>query len=110
MDAENVQDPFKLVELVDLRLAGAFDSEELHLVVLAATLCLRESSMWRLCMSQVFSLLVDEELEADLPDAVDFLAQKSSECGGDSSWFDDNYSSDNYSSDMHRHRALVLEF
>ncbi|BFI23581.1 protein MpRLK-Pelle_RLCK-Vib [Marchantia polymorpha subsp. ruderalis] len=104
LDAENVQ------ELVDPRLAGAFDSEELHRVVLAATLCVRQSSVWRPCMSQVLSLLVDGELEADLPDAVDFLARKSSECGGDSSRFGDNYSSDNYSSDMHRHRALALEF
>lgn len=103
LEPENIQ------ELVDPRLDNVYDPEELHRVILAATLCVRQSSVWRPCMSQVISLLVDEDMDVDMSSALSSLGRKSTD-SGDSGGMEEPYSNDNYSSDMSRHRALALEF
>lgn len=103
MEADNIQ------ELVDPRLESVYDADEMHKVILAATLCIRQSAVWRPCMSQVISLLVDEDMDVEMASALSSLGRKSTD-SGDSGPCEEPYSSDNYSSDMNRHRALALEF
>ncbi|CAM6115585.1 unnamed protein product [Calypogeia fissa] len=104
LESENIQ------ELVDPRLENVYDPDEMHRVVLAATLCIRQSAVWRPCMSQVISLLEDEDMDVDMSSALSSLGRKSTDSGTDSGSCEEPYSCDNYSSDMSRHRALALEF
>jgi hypothetical protein len=104
LEVENLQ------ELIDPRLEGIYDAEEMHRVVLAATLCLRQSAVWRPCMNQVIGLLVDEEVDVEMSSALSSLGRKSTDSGEDSGSYEEEYSCELYTSDMSRHRALALEF
>ncbi|GMY35438.1 putative receptor-like serine threonine-protein kinase [Fagus crenata] len=55
-----------LGQLADPNMEGKFDVEQLHRVVLTASYCVRQSSVWRPSMSEVLELLTngqDSELE-----------------------------------------------
>lgn len=43
----------KISELADTRLAGEYDVEQLHKIVLVASYCVRHSSAWRPSMTEV---------------------------------------------------------
>ncbi|XP_002972336.2 receptor-like cytosolic serine/threonine-protein kinase RBK1 [Selaginella moellendorffii] len=88
-------------ELVDPALAGAYDSNQLRKLVLVATLCVRQSPLWRPCMSQVLKLLSDETLDQELPTNWSTLVCNATDV-------DDEYTSNEYHTDMNRHRALAL--
>ncbi|XP_057536833.1 probable receptor-like serine/threonine-protein kinase At5g57670 isoform X1 [Amaranthus tricolor] len=47
----------KISELVDARLEGEYDKEQLHKIVLTASCCVRHSSSWRPSMTEVLELL-----------------------------------------------------
>ncbi|XP_019107044.1 probable receptor-like serine/threonine-protein kinase At5g57670 isoform X2 [Beta vulgaris subsp. vulgaris] len=47
----------KISELADTRLAGEYDVEQLHKIVLVASYCVRHSSAWRPSMTEVLELL-----------------------------------------------------
>ncbi len=40
-------------ELVDQQLGGVYDTRQMQRAVLTASLCVRQSAVWRPCMSQV---------------------------------------------------------
>ena len=46
----------KISELVDARLEGEYDKEQLHKIVLTASCCVRHSSSWRPSMTEVHFL------------------------------------------------------
>lgn len=50
-----------LAQLADPKMKGKYDMEQLHRVVLTASYCVRQSSVWRPSMSEVnvLCLLVD---------------------------------------------------
>jgi hypothetical protein len=43
----------KLEQLADSKLQGKYDSEQLHTLVLTASYCVRQSSVWRPSMTEV---------------------------------------------------------
>ncbi|XP_019256241.1 PREDICTED: probable receptor-like serine/threonine-protein kinase At5g57670 isoform X4 [Nicotiana attenuata] len=47
----------KLIELADPKLEDEFDMDELHKMVLTASYCVRQSSIWRPSMTEVLELL-----------------------------------------------------
>ncbi|XP_074276323.1 putative receptor-like serine/threonine-protein kinase At5g57670 isoform X2 [Silene latifolia] len=47
----------KTLELVDPRLEGTYDVEELHKIVVTASCCIRHSAAWRPTMTEVLELL-----------------------------------------------------
>ncbi|CAN4084293.1 unnamed protein product [Withania somnifera] len=47
----------KLIELADPKLEGEFDMDELHKIVLTASYCIRQSSVWRPSTTEVLELL-----------------------------------------------------
>lgn len=53
-----------LAQLADPKMKGKYDVEQLHRVVLTASYCVRQSSVWRPSMSEVnvLCLLVDKIL------------------------------------------------
>ncbi|XP_052198694.1 probable receptor-like serine/threonine-protein kinase At5g57670 [Diospyros lotus] len=55
--AKPLMESGNISELVDLRLEGRYDSDQMHRVLLAASYCVRQSSIWRPPMSEVLELL-----------------------------------------------------
>ncbi|KAL2928944.1 hypothetical protein RDABS01_034355 [Bienertia sinuspersici] len=51
----------KFSELVDARLEGVYDSEQLHKIVLTASCCVRHCSAWRPSMTEVLELLSNDQ-------------------------------------------------
>lgn len=51
--------------LVDKCLQNVYDTNEMHRMMLAATLCLRETSHYRPCMSRILKLLQGEDETTD---------------------------------------------
>ncbi|PQQ04373.1 putative receptor-like serine/threonine-protein kinase [Prunus yedoensis var. nudiflora] len=47
----------EIEKLADPKLEGKYDTEQLHRVVLTASCCVRQSSVWRPPMSEVLELL-----------------------------------------------------
>ncbi|XAR51161.1 Non-specific serine/threonine protein kinase [Bertholletia excelsa] len=52
-------------ELVDPRLEGAYNADQLSRLAFAASLCIRASSTWRPTMSEVLEVMVGEEIEEE---------------------------------------------
>lgn len=48
-----------IVELADPKLEGKYDKEQLHRLVLIASYCIRQSSIWRPSMSEVIDKFFD---------------------------------------------------
>eukprot|EP00250_Pteridium_aquilinum_P017333 c23578_g1_i1 orf=71-2140(-) len=94
-------------KLVDARLHGEYDPQELQCVMMAAALCVQQSPQCRPCMSQVLQMLTDE-MSTDGADSLSVLSSQSF-CIQDLI-FDSNYSSTNYHNDMRRHREIALQF
>ncbi|KAF5461782.1 hypothetical protein F2P56_017853 [Juglans regia] len=55
--AKPLMESGNLRQLADPKLEGKYDLEELHRIVLTASLCVRQSSIWRPSMSEVLELL-----------------------------------------------------
>ncbi|KAK9697509.1 hypothetical protein RND81_08G042200 [Saponaria officinalis] len=49
----------KITELIDPRLEGVYDAQQLHKIVLTASCCVRHSSAWRPSMTEVLELLTN---------------------------------------------------
>ncbi|XP_048227590.1 probable receptor-like serine/threonine-protein kinase At5g57670 [Ricinus communis] len=55
--AKPLMESGSLTELADPELEGKFDEDQMHKVVLTASYCVRQSSIWRPSMSEVLELL-----------------------------------------------------
>ncbi|XP_059461404.1 probable receptor-like serine/threonine-protein kinase At5g57670 [Corylus avellana] len=55
--AKPLMESGKLGQLADPKLQGKYDSEQLHTLVLTASYCVRQSSVWRPSMTEVLELL-----------------------------------------------------
>ncbi|KDP43801.1 hypothetical protein JCGZ_23009 [Jatropha curcas] len=55
--AKPLMESGKIAELADPKLEGKFNEEEMYRVVLTASYCVRQSSIWRPSMSEVLELL-----------------------------------------------------
>ncbi|KAE8056791.1 hypothetical protein FH972_013530 [Carpinus fangiana] len=55
--AKPLMESGKLEQLADPKLQGKYDSEQLHTLVLTASYCVRQSSVWRPSMTEVLELL-----------------------------------------------------
>jgi hypothetical protein len=53
MQAKPFMESGNLAQLADPKLIGKYDLEELHTLVLTASYCIRQSSIWRPSMSEV---------------------------------------------------------
>ncbi|KAJ7540758.1 hypothetical protein O6H91_10G029300 [Diphasiastrum complanatum] len=54
-------------ELVDHRLCGVYDSHELQRILITAAMCVRQSAIWRPCMTKVLKLLMDAGIDQESP-------------------------------------------
>lgn len=94
-------------KLIDVRLDGDYDPQELQSMMMAAALCVQQSPQCRPCISQVLQLLTDE-MSTDGAESLSVLSSQSF-CLQDLI-FDNDYSSMHYHNDMRRHREIALQF
>ncbi|KAI5061502.1 hypothetical protein GOP47_0024007 [Adiantum capillus-veneris] len=94
-------------KLVDARLGGDYDHQELQSLMMAAALCVQQSAQCRPSIGQVVQLLTDE-MNTDGADSLSVLSSQSF-CLQDLI-FDNDYSSTHYQDDMRRHREIALQF
>eukprot|EP00250_Pteridium_aquilinum_P014674 c22135_g1_i1 orf=123-2258(+) len=99
--AKPLLESMRIEDLVDPRLAGAFEHGEMQTMVKAAALCVHSSATCRPYMGQVLEMLTGESCELhSIPVSLSDRYQDSSE----------EYSSSNYLSDLSRHREIALQF
>ena len=65
----------KISELVDPRLGGKYDADQIYKVVLTASCCVRQSSAWRPSMTEVRSFLILEIFEFQSTDTIFVLSK-----------------------------------
>ncbi|CAK9228866.1 unnamed protein product [Sphagnum troendelagicum] len=95
-------------ELVDQQLGGVYDTRQMQRAVLTASLCVRQSAVWRPCMSQVLQLLVDEPADTGKAERLSRLVSKSHDFQYSHEEPEEDYGcTDTYQNDMQRHRALL---
>lgn len=96
--------------MVDPRLDGAYDADQMQRMVLTAGLCVRRSAPWRPSMSQVVQLLSENAVEKKSEHVARLLSKSHDFAFSDTESQEDYGYTDDYESDMQRHRALALEF
>ncbi|KAH8959263.1 hypothetical protein BDL97_06G070100 [Sphagnum fallax] len=99
-----------LLELITGRRPVDSDKQNLVLwrAVLTASLCVRQSAVWRPCMSQVLQLLVDEPADTGKAERLSRLVSKSHDFQFSHEEPEEDYGcTDTYQNDMQRHRALL---
>ncbi|XP_023548346.1 receptor-like cytosolic serine/threonine-protein kinase RBK1 [Cucurbita pepo subsp. pepo] len=94
-------------ELMDPKLGDDYDQTEMRRTMLAASMCINQSSSMRPHMNSVVQLLKGEEgaLEQLKQNAMD----EDQSCTSEASNMEDYSCNSNYLDDMSRHRELILE-
>ncbi|XXG83369.1 hypothetical protein AAC387_Pa10g1138 [Persea americana] len=105
--AKPLLDKSDIRELADPALGDAYDSQQMSLVAMAASLCIQQSSILRPPISQVVQLLKGE----GSPECAKLAHMPTIQRTYSEELLDlDEYNSTKYLNDLNRHRQLAMEF